>query len=251
MDDKVRTNRVDWDFWLDMQIVKIWQAVALSMNIDPDKFYEERTAEGYDGYRTKEEKDKFNKRCEILTNKVFTNENLRSTKGVRPKGINQRKNANSEIYLKSFPEWALRKNWDIPEELKSLVDPEDLPEETKQEETKQEETKQEELCALFDPKKRKGITKLFPLSGFNGEGNKEKWNEEEWRKLFDKAARNGLIKARAGAKGIYNPFKVGEWLVENDYYTQQHINGKLANNLPTRSQHKKGLITNFRATELD
>jgi hypothetical protein len=35
LDDKVRNN-VDWDHWLNMPTVTLWQAVALSMNIDPD-----------------------------------------------------------------------------------------------------------------------------------------------------------------------------------------------------------------------
>ena len=249
MDDKVRTNRVDWDHWLNMPTVSIGQAVALSLGKDPDKMSQTRTCDGWkyldDSFKTEEEENKFYKRCRLLINNAFSDKNIRSTECLLV-GINQSQNHTAKIHLEYFPEWAISVNWDIPKELKSLVDPENLPEETEQ-----EETKQEELCALFDPKTRKGIILLFTLSGFNGEGNKEKWNEEEWRKLFDKASRNGLKKAREGAVGRYNPFKVGEWLVENNYYTQQHINGKLANNLPTRNRDKKGLITNFRATELD
>ena len=169
MDNSYRRTKVDWDHWLKFPSVKLWQAAALSMNLAPED--EPWVGVLIDPVAGKliGDGDKYAKRTALLTAIVL------ETDAIRIAAISGR-NSDSKIYLDSFVDWALNKaNWDIPEELKSLVDPEDLPEETKQEETKQEETKQEELCALFDPKKRKGITKLFPLSGFNEEGNEEKW----------------------------------------------------------------------------
>jgi hypothetical protein len=222
-------SNVDWDFWLDMQTVKIWQAVALSMDIDPDKFIEKRTAEGFDGYRTTKEKGDFDKRCEMLTKKVFTNENLRSTKGVRPKGINQPKNPNAEIYLKGFPEWALRKNWDIPKELKTLVDPENSPKDAEPEET--------ELDSILSASDFDLATKAEIITMF------DKLTSDKWKEIFKRKARNDLKELEE--KGGFNPFKVGEWLVKKGHYKREQVERRLANNLPPRSRYKKDLITDY------
>ena len=38
VDEKMRgSNEPDWDFWLVMPEVKLWEATALSMNMDPHK----------------------------------------------------------------------------------------------------------------------------------------------------------------------------------------------------------------------
>ena len=36
MESKLQTRPPDWEFWLNMPSVKVWQACALSLNIDPD-----------------------------------------------------------------------------------------------------------------------------------------------------------------------------------------------------------------------
>ena len=115
---------VNWNFWLNMPTVKIWQACALSLDIDPDKMTGSMECDGWQFYpssfRTIKEKDDFDKRCRLLTKIAFNNENIRSTEGIRVLSINHR-DIDSEIYLGGFPEWALSIKWDIPKELKTPV----------------------------------------------------------------------------------------------------------------------------------
>ena len=233
MDDKVRKNNIDWDFWLNMPTVTIGQAVALSLGKDPDKMSQTRTCDGWkyldDSFKTEEEENKFYKRCRLLINNAFSDKNIRSTECLLV-GINQSQNHTAEIHLEYFPEWAISVNWDIPKELKSLVDPEDLPEETEQEETELDSSLR---ASHFDPLPRQGIIKLFY-------GVKE----EEWDKLFKNAYRNGLKELKEEGSDKYNPFKVGEWLVKQGYYSQQHIHPLLVRNLPPRSEDIKDLLTN-------
>ena len=226
MDDKYRRTKVDWDHWLNFPTVKLWQAVALSMNLAPED--EPWFGVLIDPVAGKliGDGDKYAKRTALLTAIVL------ETDAIRIAAISGR-NSDSKIYLDSFVDWALNTaDWDIPKELATLVDPKNLPKEPEQ-----EETELKEIYSWWNPKNREGIIKLFPLPGLDAEGNNEKWS-----KLFNKASQNGLSNAREGDTIQYNPVKVGDWLVERDYYTQQHVNGKLDNNLPIRSMNKRGLI---------
>ena len=96
-------SSVDWDLWLNMPTVKLWQACALSLDIDPDKMT-----------HGDKEKDYFHKRLRLLTEQVFFTDYLHIASI-------SRENIDSKIYLESFAEWALDIKWDIPKELKALV----------------------------------------------------------------------------------------------------------------------------------
>jgi hypothetical protein len=238
MDDKVQKSNIDWKHWLHMSEIRIGQAVALSMNLDPHMMKMVKTCEGWEYpesvFQNKKEEGDFYQRCILLIDNAFSNKNLRSTESLLV-GINQQKNHTAKIYLEYFPEWALSVEWNIPKELKILVDPENLPKETKQEEAEQEETELDSSLrdSHFDPLPRQGIIKLFY-------GVKE----EEWDKLFKNAYRNGLKELKEEGSDKYNPFKVGEWLVKQGYYSQQHIHPLLVRNLPPRSEDIKDLLTN-------
>ena len=70
---------IDWDFWLNMPTVRIWQACALSLNIDPEKMKQHpdgyMTPEGFlfkdESFKTNKEKDEFNKRLRLLSSHVI------------------------------------------------------------------------------------------------------------------------------------------------------------------------------------
>ena len=96
-------SSVDWDLWLNMPTVKLWQACALSLDIDPDKMT-----------HGDKKKDYFHKRLRLLTEQVFFTD-------YRHIASISRENIDSKIYLESFAEWALDIKWDIPKELKALV----------------------------------------------------------------------------------------------------------------------------------
>jgi hypothetical protein len=246
MDNKVRTNRVDWDHWLNMPSVKLWEAVSLSMNSDPlheryihNFVLSQRLGEGV----LNEDGEKFKKRLILLQAHFFDTEHLSIV------SVNGSENINSEIHLESFADWALNiVHWDIPEELKSLVDPEDLPEETKQEEVEPEETELEETemdsimnASDFDHITKQGIINLF-----------DKVTKEEWDKLFKNAYRTGLKETKKEGSNKYNPFLVGAWLFNNNgKYTCPQIERKLANCLKPESKYKKDLITDLRTTDFE
>ena len=117
MDNKVRTSRVDWDHWLHMSEIRIGQAVALSMNLDPHMMKMVKTCEGWEYpesvFQNKKEEGDFYQRCILLIDNAFSNKNLRSTESLLV-GINQQKNHTAKIYLEYFPEWALSVEWNIP-----------------------------------------------------------------------------------------------------------------------------------------
>jgi len=246
MDNKVRKNKIDWDFWLNMPTVTIGQAVALSLGKDPDKMSQTRTCDGWkyldDSFKTEEEENKFYKRCRLLINNAFSDKNIRSTECLLV-GINQSQDHTAKIHLEYFPEWTISVNWDIPKELKSLVDPENLPTETKQEETESEETELDTvLCPSdFDLVTKKEITTMFDKLVRLG---KDQTASDKWKELFKRAHRNGLQELKE--EGGFNPCKVGNWLVKKGHYQRELVERKLINNLPSRSRDKKYLIDEYK-----
>ena len=119
MDNKVRTNRVDWDHWLNIPTVTLWQAVALSMDIDPDDEQRINIREGgLNTLITSPDKDiKFRKRLKLLIAHVY------DTNHLHVRNREKIKYANSVIYLNSFADFALIIDWDIPKELTLLRTP--------------------------------------------------------------------------------------------------------------------------------
>lgn len=93
-----------------------------------------------------------------------------------------------------------------------------------------EENREQEICNLFDAIKKEGIIKIFTLV------SKNDWE----RKYFCRVKRYGLDKIRENK--LYNPAKIGKWLIEKGLYSQEQVDRVLANNLPERSKDKKSLI---------
>lgn len=93
----------------------------------------------------------------------------------------------------------------------------------------------------FDPLPISGIALLFPIKGKD-----EEQNLLTWKKRADQASKNGLKKYRAikqgSGKNKFNPWLVGEWLVNKGYITREHAQRKLANNLPQENSHIKEYI---------
>ena len=117
-------SNVDWEHWLNMDEIRIGEAVALSMDIDPEKMTMFRL-DGWhysqSSFQNEEEENKFNKRCILLINNAFSNKNIRSRPECLLTTINQEQNHTAKIFLEHFAKWAINKvHWDIPPELKSL-----------------------------------------------------------------------------------------------------------------------------------
>ena len=106
-------SNVDWDHWLHMPTVKVWQACALSMDIDPHECPLEGSR--LETWRRVIDEDKFDKRLTLLVAHTFNTDNFPNAKLRNP-------NASSEIHLNTFVDWAINiVDWDISKELETLV----------------------------------------------------------------------------------------------------------------------------------
>ena len=112
------TVDVNWDHWLKMPTIKLWQAVALSMYVAPENF--RAINNQFDAWLEEEvekpdvQRDIFRSRLELLKAHVFDTDNLNVA------SINAN-NSNSRVYLNDFVDWTLKVKWDIPKELETLV----------------------------------------------------------------------------------------------------------------------------------
>ncbi len=116
-------SSIDWDFWLHMPAVTVWQACALSLEIDPDKMNKiqdawmepSRPLFKDESFRSAEEKEIFEKRLRLLSKSIYT-EYFRLYKETGYA-------AYSEIYLKDLAKWAVSVvNWDnLPPEFLKLA----------------------------------------------------------------------------------------------------------------------------------
>lgn len=237
----------DWEFWKEMPKIELWQACALSLNLNPDSISPHYDGMGmmgsglpsfrYENFPSAETLEEFNKRLRLAEANI------------------QRQNAfcPNLINLSGFVKFVLNLSspWDMPPELiamgqkpkaqisesvsaplpnddKELEAATDNPKEIRKNTDEQSEP---EIHALFDPLNRNAIKLLFCQI-----------TESDWTKFFSRAARNGLKEIRE-ENGMYNPAKIAEWLVKKGLYTREHVVRRLANNLPARNRDQKNLIT--------
>lgn len=109
-----RIQTPNWQYWEVDQVIKIWEAVALSLNIDPvisaTKKYRSTGASDYD-IRLRKIKNKIVDRPEAGK--------LQRRKGLRGESEGAQ---NWAVLLADFVECAIYQNWTIPDELKSKFD---------------------------------------------------------------------------------------------------------------------------------
>jgi hypothetical protein len=105
-------SNVDWDHWLNMPTVKVWQACALSMDFDPHKCLLEGSR--LESWEWEVDQSKFRKRVTILVSHIFDTDNF-------PNAVRDSLNANSVIHLNDFVDWTLKVKWDVPKELETIV----------------------------------------------------------------------------------------------------------------------------------
>ena len=115
----------DWDFWLNMPEVKLWQAAALSMNIDPDslRHHPQAWMAGpgggpiftNDSFSSGEQQIMFYKRLRLLVaNKSVKN-------GFSPGTLSMDNPAYHSVRLSEFSNWAQSIGRDIPDELAAIA----------------------------------------------------------------------------------------------------------------------------------
>jgi hypothetical protein len=111
------TNRQpNWLVWLKIPKVKVWQAVALSLDIDPQKVRVSSTGwmAGGGGFFHEENQD-FSDRLLVLRN------NLGQESGLPLLSISMGDPDRCEIAVADFVKWALKSEWPIPPQLSASV----------------------------------------------------------------------------------------------------------------------------------
>jgi len=95
-----------------------------------------------------------------------------------------------------------------------------------------------EICNLFDPIPKSALKLNFQIPNFN------------WDEAYNRAARNGLSKARDG-RGKFNPAKIASWLIQKGCITQQRADAILKKALPPRSKHSSIADDYFNKDEIE
>lgn len=245
-------KKPDWDFWLHMPEVKLWQAVALSMNIDPDslKYHPQAWAAGpgaspiftEDSYPSREERDTADKRLRLLVaNKTVKN-------GFSPGTLSMSNPANHGVRLSEFAAWAIeivkwpdlppelvalaRKQVDVPERNDATVSADNgAPVKVGAGDTATDE-EDNDLARLFDPVPVTALEKMFPSEG-------------KWAGWAEHASRHPELKAARQGRAMFNPYLAGIWFARKGHsgWDLARCRRTLANNLPDRSLDDKHRLT--------
>ena len=117
-------NTPDWSFWLAMQEVKVWQACALSLNLEPDKMKADFSWMAGPGSRliftdtsfpTKEIKEEFDRRSRLLL------ANLSDRNHFSPATLNMSNPGNNGVKLLEAAAWLRSIGREIPPELEKRI----------------------------------------------------------------------------------------------------------------------------------
>ena len=127
MAQKSRSNEPNWDFWLAMPKVQLWQAIALSMNMDPDKTSPPNDFDAVTGIPVFEGAsfpvsgmaEPFSKRVRLLSAYLSERQYFSAPT------INLKNEYRHEIRTKEFAAWAVRflNKPPIPSRLAAIAEP--------------------------------------------------------------------------------------------------------------------------------
>ena len=109
-------RKPNWGKWKHVPDVKVWEGVALSLDIEPDQVRFNQYGWMGDGLAFKESKE--------LDERIFVaKRNLTSGGSLQPTSITMGDPARSMVRLSQFAEWALSLGWWVPAELAGLASP--------------------------------------------------------------------------------------------------------------------------------
>jgi len=110
-----KTEKPNWDKWRNMLEVVLWEAVALSLDVEPD-YLDSRDEKLSMHRQPKQDKDEknFNDRYDVAESHMGIG------KPLRPGSILPRAHR-AGISLAEFAAWAQSINWEIPQELADLA----------------------------------------------------------------------------------------------------------------------------------
>lgn len=112
-------RRPDWSRWNHVPEVKLWEGVALSLDIDPARVEHSRHSWMEDNYLFKE-RTEFQQRLDLTSRNLSSD--YYSTKPLRPTSIARGDVSDCEVSLPIFAAWADSVGWVVPEEFKQLAD---------------------------------------------------------------------------------------------------------------------------------
>lgn len=198
-----RKDSADWDLWAFIPHCEDWQAVALSLDIEPPEY----------SHRVIGWPPEYERRLKI-TRAHVENKNLSRSKT----------NINN-VDLAEFGRWAKSLNWSLPDEFPHGT-------EVKAATASIDIDNDELLSELFDPVTVEVLDKMFPRNG----GTWSSWTEKaSSNKLITARDGRGLFNPYKAAIWFVSKGESG-WDLARCYRT-------LSNNLPARSRDKKNLLT--------
>lgn len=106
-------RKPNWSKWRLMRAVNLWQAVALSLDIDPDKVNHD--------YNWKAEADFFDESQEFIDRLEVLKDNVGSSALLQPVSMSLADPFGHKLRLRDFAGWARQVEWSIPSELAQLI----------------------------------------------------------------------------------------------------------------------------------
>lgn len=109
-------NKFDWDFWIELDRVEAWKAVALSLEIDPDTVLFDGLSYSVSPAPNAERAISFKKRTKLLEPRIHLD--FKTYALVVGAG-----NLRAQISLAQFVGWAKYRKWEVPQALSELAVP--------------------------------------------------------------------------------------------------------------------------------
>ena len=106
-DLRIPARAADWDYWEQMPSAQLWQAVALSLDWEPDSVIPLTSQVSFDFLRQRSPKI-FQSRLDLAEKCLL--------RGEIPTAQREASTPHSEVDLKPFATWAASIGWDIPVE---------------------------------------------------------------------------------------------------------------------------------------
>ncbi len=109
-------TKPDWGFWVELGWVEAWQAVLLSLDVEPDSFQFEPQTLSVTPALPSSVGNSFNKRVRLLEPSVISDF---KTRGIRVGGGS----LTAQISIANFAGWAISRAWDVPQNLSAIAIP--------------------------------------------------------------------------------------------------------------------------------
>jgi len=190
-------KKPDWSEWSLMSKVELWQAVALSMDLEPHDLHRDVHTPllGFgsffvpNSFPSSAIEREFEKRLRILEANIEDSAKF-------PDAVINGELRRSIVELPEFSAWAASVGWEMPDELATKSPEADecdrvLPN------CQDEESK---IAKIFDPVSPEELENYFPSNGL-------------WHTWADRATRTGLVIARDGRKR-FNPYTAAKWWIK-------------------------------------